>query len=224
MRKKQELSEPSSCLNRATETEMLFVLLGRDTAAPHAIEAWCAERIRQGKNELSDSQIQGAYACAMAMRNDTPDYSIAAAERSLAPATPTGPDYERDYVLPCFAWAKERGMDLQQMVFDNPGKNCVELLIDALWNMRAAPTPEPTGAECGQTQRDNRILEITLDPALVYYGPHKCEGCGELVCRLALESGGEQFDYPSTPIYPNTNWTLHRCTLAAQPGQKGERK
>jgi hypothetical protein len=37
--------------------------------------------------------------------------------------------YEREYVLPCFEWAKEVGYDLQQAVYDNPGHNCVELLV-----------------------------------------------------------------------------------------------
>jgi hypothetical protein len=41
-------------------------------------------------------------------------------------------DYENDYILPCFEWAKELGWDLEKMVTDNPGHNCVELLVEQL--------------------------------------------------------------------------------------------
>ena len=57
MRKREELSNPSSCMSRAADNEMVFVLLGRDTAAPLAIKTWCDERVRQGKNAETDLQI-----------------------------------------------------------------------------------------------------------------------------------------------------------------------
>jgi len=37
MRKRDELSNHKSCINRAREDEMVFVLLGRDPAAPAAM-------------------------------------------------------------------------------------------------------------------------------------------------------------------------------------------
>lgn len=40
--------------------------------------------------------------------------------------------YEQQYILPCFEKAKELGINLQQLVMDNPGKNCVELLVETL--------------------------------------------------------------------------------------------
>ena len=40
--------------------------------------------------------------------------------------------YEREYILPCFDWATEYGIDLRELVRRNPGKNCVELLVRAL--------------------------------------------------------------------------------------------
>lgn len=64
MLKARELSDPSSCMSRASSNEMTFVLLGRDTAAPYAIRAWVEERIRLGKNVYSDGQIVEALACA----------------------------------------------------------------------------------------------------------------------------------------------------------------
>jgi hypothetical protein len=64
MIKSEELKNPDSCLNRAREDEMLFVLLGRDAAAPHAIREWAAQRIRLGKNKPEDDQIAEALEAA----------------------------------------------------------------------------------------------------------------------------------------------------------------
>lgn len=67
MIKRQELVNPNSCLNRACDDEMLFVLIGRDKAAPAAIRAWIEERIRLGKNQRADAQIVEAEDCAHLM-------------------------------------------------------------------------------------------------------------------------------------------------------------
>jgi hypothetical protein len=67
MIKSQELTDPNSCMSRARDDEMTFVLLGRDAAAPVAIRAWVAERIRLGKNSVDDAQIAEALACAALM-------------------------------------------------------------------------------------------------------------------------------------------------------------
>jgi hypothetical protein len=60
MKKQEELKDARSCLNRARADEWLFVLLGRDRAAPAAVRAWIEERIRLGKNKPSDPQIKEA--------------------------------------------------------------------------------------------------------------------------------------------------------------------
>jgi hypothetical protein len=60
MRKIEEINNPSSCLNKAINTEMVFVLLARDLAAPYAIEKWIEKRIQLGLNKLDDSQIEEA--------------------------------------------------------------------------------------------------------------------------------------------------------------------
>jgi hypothetical protein len=62
MRKRDELADPTSCLNRARADEWLFVLLARDKAAPVAVRAWIEERIRSGKNTRADGQIVEAEA------------------------------------------------------------------------------------------------------------------------------------------------------------------
>ena len=69
MRKTNEVNCETSCLNKAGKDEMLFVLLGRDSAAPATISFWIAERIRQGKNKHSDSQIIEAMECAITMES-----------------------------------------------------------------------------------------------------------------------------------------------------------
>ena len=70
MRKRDELTNPASCMSRAKDDEMTFVLLGRDRAAPVAIRAWVEERIRLGKNKRNDPQILEALECAQKMSAD----------------------------------------------------------------------------------------------------------------------------------------------------------
>lgn len=65
MRKRDEETHPESCFNRALPDEWVFVLLGRDAAAPAAIRAWARERIRLGKNLEGDDQITEALIVAL---------------------------------------------------------------------------------------------------------------------------------------------------------------
>ncbi len=44
---------------------------------------------------------------------------------------------------------------------------------------------------------------------IVYYGPHACQNCGVLICKMGIEFGGNAFSYPEGPIYPNTEWHPH---------------
>lgn len=67
MLKKHEIEHPASCLNKARPHEMIFVLLARDAAAPEAIRAWVAERLKRGLNKPEDSQISEALKCASRM-------------------------------------------------------------------------------------------------------------------------------------------------------------
>jgi hypothetical protein len=45
----------------------------------------------------------------------------------------------------------------------------------------------------------------------VFYGPHLCQKCGRMIVRASFEDGGESFDQPDGPIYPNTVWVQHVC-------------
>lgn len=64
MRKADELTDPTSCMSRARDNEMTFVLLGRDITAPDTIRSWVALRMGCGKNVVTDPQIVEALACA----------------------------------------------------------------------------------------------------------------------------------------------------------------
>jgi len=70
VRKREELSNHKSCINRAREDEMVFVLLGRDPAAPAAIRAWAGLRVLLGKNKADDPQIVEALSCAETMEKE----------------------------------------------------------------------------------------------------------------------------------------------------------
>jgi hypothetical protein len=65
MRKSEELSNPKSCLNKAKDDELLFVLLARDKAAPYVVRMWTNERVRLGLNAGDDAQIREAQEWAM---------------------------------------------------------------------------------------------------------------------------------------------------------------
>jgi len=67
MIKRDEIEYTESCLNKARDDERLFVLLARDPAAPIAIRAWVAERVRLGKNTPDDAQVVEALDCAQRM-------------------------------------------------------------------------------------------------------------------------------------------------------------
>jgi len=48
-------------------------------------------------------------------------------ELSLREATEKWKTYEREYILPLFKRAREAGMNLEALVMENPGQNCVQL-------------------------------------------------------------------------------------------------
>lgn len=51
----------------------------------------------------------------------------------------------------------------------------------------------------------------------IFYGPHPCEACGGMICKASRGQGGEEFDYPEGPIYPNTPWSRHACVPVNRP-------
>lgn len=69
MKKRDELTDPNSCMNRAKDDEETFVLLGRDAATPATIRFWAARRIELGKNGHNDKQIIDALQLANKLEN-----------------------------------------------------------------------------------------------------------------------------------------------------------
>ncbi|TQV85223.1 hypothetical protein FKG94_03265 [Exilibacterium tricleocarpae] len=57
MIKIDEVNNPASCLNKANDDELLFVLLERDKAAADTVRYWCQRRIELGLNKPDDKQI-----------------------------------------------------------------------------------------------------------------------------------------------------------------------
>lgn len=71
-------------------------------------------------------------------------------------------EYERDYILPCFKWAADAGIDLPALVAEANG-NCVARLVETL-----------------RTQRDAArevLLEVEWNKQL-YVVPGVCSTCG----------------------------------------------
>jgi len=57
MIKRDELSDPHSCLNRSRYDEPLFVLCGRDPSFAWAVRAWAQDRLALRLNQPDDPQI-----------------------------------------------------------------------------------------------------------------------------------------------------------------------
>lgn len=72
MLRREELARNESCINRAYDHEMVFVLLARDRVAPWAVRAWCLLRVLTRKNRWADRQIQEALVCAKEMGAQKP--------------------------------------------------------------------------------------------------------------------------------------------------------
>lgn len=83
MLKRDELEDTNSCFNKAHDRERLFVLLARDPAAPVAIRAWIAERLRLGKNVPGDEHIRDAFECAALMELERGEIEAARRQESI---------------------------------------------------------------------------------------------------------------------------------------------
>jgi hypothetical protein len=60
MMKCDEINDPDSCFNKARATEIIFVILERDAAAPATIRKWVSERIELGLNQPGDKKLTTA--------------------------------------------------------------------------------------------------------------------------------------------------------------------
>jgi hypothetical protein len=67
MKKRDEIEQPSSCLNKAHEDEPVFVLRANDPIAPEAVETWARQAELSGAHE--PHKIVEARALAQTMRD-----------------------------------------------------------------------------------------------------------------------------------------------------------
>jgi hypothetical protein len=64
VRKRDELADPNSCLNKAADDEIVFVLRAHDDDTSETIRYWAGRRLLRGKNKLDDAKIREAIQCA----------------------------------------------------------------------------------------------------------------------------------------------------------------
>src|ERR1700751_2402990 len=83
MIKRDEIEDEGSCFNKAQDGERLFVVLARDPAAPAAVRAWIAERIRLGKNKPDDAQIRAAREDALRMEGECAEIESARLQQAF---------------------------------------------------------------------------------------------------------------------------------------------
>lgn len=57
MKKRDELKNRQSCLNKAKMDESLFVILGRDPAAYRTIHFWIRERVKLGLDKPNSPKL-----------------------------------------------------------------------------------------------------------------------------------------------------------------------
>lgn len=77
MIKRDELSNPNSCMSRADPEEATFVLLGRDVTAAATVQWWINMRVRLGKNAWADEQIVEAMEYTDTLINQSKDPVLA---------------------------------------------------------------------------------------------------------------------------------------------------
>ncbi|HZF19463.1 MAG TPA: hypothetical protein VE008_07130 [Burkholderiales bacterium] len=56
--KRDEIADPNSCLNRATDEEPIFVLRGKDPLFAKIVEEWAARALLAG---LHDDKVRAAF-------------------------------------------------------------------------------------------------------------------------------------------------------------------
>jgi hypothetical protein len=89
--------------------------------------------------------------------------------------------YEQGYILPCFKWAEESGLDLREAVSDNPGRNCVEILVRWLQGRgRAAEAYAGTidGVREALGQKETHYLVVADDVEELVKAVERCESDG----------------------------------------------
>lgn len=103
MRKRDELTNPDSCMSKARPDEMTFVLLARDEDAPGTVRDWIARRILSGKNEPGDRQMVDAERCARIMEAERSSAAPEPVAISIPDAPPRPVESRMDTIDTAFA-------------------------------------------------------------------------------------------------------------------------
>lgn len=61
MIKSLEISDPKSCLNKASNDEPIFVLRAKDPQSIPIVLAWIQKRIEEGHEDVDDPKIRDAF-------------------------------------------------------------------------------------------------------------------------------------------------------------------
>lgn len=70
-----------------------------------------------------------------------------------------------------------------------------------------------------------QLLEFISDKTVTWYGPHQCNGCGEIIITSSVGTGGVKLNAGAHEHhYPNFEWTQHKCANLATNGRKGGSK
>jgi hypothetical protein len=70
VRKIEEIMNPKSCLNKAAEDELIFVLRANDPAMADTIRSWVTIRVQRKLNKLTDVRIVEAIKLANLVDED----------------------------------------------------------------------------------------------------------------------------------------------------------
>lgn len=191
MIKREDLSNPNSCMSRALPDERTFVLLARDAAAPDAIVAWTVDRIERGLNSETDRQIVEALECASLMDQERRSIRVALEVPRYA-AQPSRPVEVAGANLKLIKMTQGRIVALAraQMIRHRgcwidrePCDECkisfaLTVLHTEITAMRAVPAPPAdTPTICAEGVHVYRLVELCpdgTDEGALY----RCEDCG----------------------------------------------
>lgn len=60
MKKRDELTNPNSCFNKAKDDDYIFVLIQKDITMADTIRQWVRLRVEAGKNQYIDAKVDEA--------------------------------------------------------------------------------------------------------------------------------------------------------------------
>jgi len=124
----------------AAENERDAARAERDAATKRAVDANVHADKAEAERDSADKRAETAEA-------RTGSAAVEALSRKLAAATDKWRNYEDNYILPCFSWAKAAGLDLNALVRQHAGRNCVDVLISTLVDQCATANKRAGAAE-----------------------------------------------------------------------------